>query len=236
MAYPTEEQIGWMIANAHLTHVPAIIATSVLFGVCSTLFVGLRLYSRWITRLGMQTNDWLMIVAYIFSLAVDVNLACTTIYGNGHHVIFVTDIRMLSILTILNEIYYGLSIAFIKLSVLSLYITLFPPTRFRYAIYASMALVIAWVISLFFAAIFHCTPIEYNWDKTIEGHCIDGGIAASAWGIANVITDFVVLGIPIPSVLKLKLSRKKKMLTLFTFIMGGRSVSPSHRLLMKQVD
>lgn len=54
------------------------------------------------------------------------------------------------------------------------------------------------------------------------GYCISYGALLLVCTISNIITDFIILLMPIPLILKLQTSRQKKRLIVFTFGMGGR--------------
>ena len=72
-------------------------------------------------------------------------------------------------------------------------------------------------------SILQCLPIAYGWDPAIpNGYCVNYGALVLATNICNIITDFAILILPVPYVLKLNLSAKKKKLVLITFVMGGR--------------
>lgn len=68
-----------------------------------------------------------------------------------------------------------------------------------------------------------CTPIQKLWDQTItEGSCISLNILGLATTSVHIFTDFVILAMPIPLVLKLNASAEKKRLILLMFAIGGR--------------
>lgn len=113
--------------------------------------------------------------------------------------------------------------AFIKFSILAMYGSIFPQKGFRWCLWAVASFMAFWAISCCFVAIFQCTPIEYGWNPTIPGgSCVNYGALVLVAGIFNIITDFVILTMPIPLVLKLNLSTQKKWMVILTFAVGGR--------------
>ncbi|XXH02501.1 hypothetical protein Hte_008877 [Hypoxylon texense] len=111
---------------------------------------------------------------------------------------------------------------FIKLSILSLYARIFPVPRFHWYLRAVTVFLVAWALQGVFVTIFQCTPIEYGWNRELAGgFCINYGINVLVSGIANIVTDFVILCIPIPLVLKLQATAQKKRLLIFIFALGG---------------
>lgn len=80
-----------------------------------------------------------------------------------------------------------------------------------------------WSISSVIVSIAQCLPIQFGWDPSIPGgFCINYGLLVLVAGIINVVTDFVILGLPIPMILRLWISKRKKRLLLFTFAAGSR--------------
>ncbi|KAI0122359.1 hypothetical protein F4814DRAFT_408458 [Daldinia grandis] len=144
------------------------------------------------------------------------------IYGGGRHVILVTDLRMLNILKICDEVLYSVSLCFIKLSILRLYGSIFRSQRFHRCLWTLAVLIFLFQSTASALGIFECSPVAFAWDTTIpDGSCINYGLFVLLAGVFNVITDFIILFAPIPLVLKLQTSKQKKRLLIFTFAMGG---------------
>lgn len=113
---------------------------------------------------------------------------------------------------------------FLKFSILKLYGSIFISRRFHYCLWAVEAFVAGWTISAAGVSIGQCTPISYGWDQEIPGgSCVNYGLLVLVAGVLNVVTDLVILVLPIPSVLRLQISKQKKYLIIFTFAMGSRS-------------
>ncbi|KAI0378947.1 hypothetical protein F5Y04DRAFT_290669 [Hypomontagnella monticulosa] len=219
----TPERIAYFEAHASDNMVPNIIAASSISGFLSVVILGLRFASRRIMlgRLRLDLSDWLIVIAWVFFMMFNVGWAMGTRYGLGRHIIFATDIRMLQITSILGDIGYVLAVAFIKFSVLSLYYHIFPIRRFHYLVWGITVFLAAWAISGTFVAIFQCTPISYVWEPESGGFCIDFGLQNLILGILNVITDCLLVGMVIPLVWKLQVSKQKRWLLLCTFAIAS---------------
>lgn len=109
----------------------------------------------------------------------------------------------------------------IKYSILLLYNRVFPGRTFRKLLIATAVVVTSWTLTAFFGSTFTCYPVEYQWDKSIKGSCIDYGKLTLAIGIANVIIDFILLGLPLPILWKLQMSTRRKILLFFTLGAGS---------------
>jgi hypothetical protein len=86
-----------------------------------------------------------------------------------------------------------------------------------------MALCTAYLISVVVPLTFQCKPISFAWEgwkHESQGKCID--INAVAWyaSVANMLLDFAVIILPIPQLLKLNMSVRKKMQVFAMFGMG----------------
>ncbi|KAI0434046.1 hypothetical protein F5Y09DRAFT_338162 [Xylaria sp. FL1042] len=110
-----------------------------------------------------------LVLSSSHSLGYDVGFVVTTAYGSGHHIIFATNLRMLQVFSIFSEATYALSMGFLKLSILSLYGSIFPSRRFHYCLWAVATFTFFWTAASVVGAIIQCLPIEYGWDKTIQG-------------------------------------------------------------------
>lgn len=78
-----------------------------------------------------------------------------------------------------------------------------------------------WAISVILEALLLCRPFAFNWDPTIPGGvCGDRNRVYVSAGVLNVVTDFMVIALPVPHILGLKLVLRRKLGLLFMFTMG----------------
>lgn len=124
------------------------------------------------------------------------------------------------------EIFYAMSMGFLKLSILALYGSIFPSRQFHYSLWALGIFTVSWSLMSAIGAICQCLPIESFWDDSIEGHCIQYGILQIIATVCNIITDFIILFLPIRKVQRLHASKMKKRWIYFSFAMGGRYFLP----------
>jgi len=117
---------------------------------------------------------------------------------------------------------YGLAVCLPKLAILELYLRIFLSRSFRMACYVTIGIVVATFVATGLTATFQCTPIAFQWDKNIkDGYCIDE-LAFFRWcSLPNVITDVVLLVLPIPIVLRLHATTQKKLELVGIFVCGS---------------
>jgi hypothetical protein len=88
-----------------------------------------------------------------------------------------------------------------------------------------MFVVVGYNVALLGPLIFPCTPFKKAWDVTIiEGSCIDRTPVFMATAVLNMITDVLLLILPIPMVVKLHMPRVQKMGLVCAFSIGSASV------------
>jgi hypothetical protein len=71
-----------------------------------------------------------------------------------------------------------------------------------------------------FGFMFMCQPISYLCDKSITGTCIDGRIPNFSASAFNILTDFIIFGLPLPILAKLQVPKKQKILLIILFGLG----------------
>ncbi|KAL1910008.1 hypothetical protein Sste5344_004197 [Sporothrix stenoceras] len=77
------------------------------------------------------------------------------------------------------------------------------------------------MVGVFVALIFQCTPIAFNWDRTIKGgHCVDQRLLFVLTSAFNILTDIIVLGLPLYILVDLKIRRRTKFGLIFIFLLG----------------
>jgi hypothetical protein len=83
-----------------------------------------------------------------------------------------------------------------------------------------MAFIACYVIAFVVAIIFQCNPISGVWDRVIEHTCINmTAIVYSSAGI-SVFQDLLILILPIPELLNLQVSFRKKINVMIMFGVG----------------
>jgi hypothetical protein len=108
-----------------------------------------------------------------------------------------------------------------KLAILNVYYEIF--SNVRWARWTMLALVFVLVgdsIGYTIATLTTCRPMAANWDVSIKGKCLDRKTLYSMTIIPNIVTDVVMLILPIPIILKLQMSRRTKIGVLATFLVG----------------
>lgn len=80
---------------------------------------------------------------------------------------------------------------------------------------------IALLVAVLFASIFTCVPIQKYWNRTIEGRCNEEALQYIITSSITVVTDILVLIIPIKIIVGLQMPRKLKIILGCLLCAGG---------------
>lgn len=121
---------------------------------------------------------------------------------------------------------YAAAVWAIKLSILLLYVRLFrvDSRSFRllvyFGIFATSALSLSAVVALLVA----CQPLQYFWMQFHDpdaGYCrLNINMLYMTIAIINLLLDFYLLALPIPRVLRLQMSPRKKFIVCSSLFLG----------------
>ncbi|KAF2817692.1 uncharacterized protein BDZ99DRAFT_513920 [Mytilinidion resinicola] len=206
----------------------------------STVAVGLRLVSKRMKRLPLQLDDYLILISLMcVYCSVGICTASVTRGGVGNHfglVVPLADLKYTLKLLIPLQGLYGIGLGCVKTSLMVLYLRIFGTTKkFRITIYVAMVIVWGWAFSIVIEAFLLCRPCELgpdrhtgssmgaiasNWDPTIPGKCGNRNAAFVAAGALNMLTDIMVLLLPVPHIWSLQLQVGRKVGLLATFGLG----------------
>ena len=69
--------------------------------------------------------------------------------------------------------------------------------------------------------IFECSPIDSLWNPQVKGKCINLSAELIASSVLNVVTDFLLLVLPLPILWRLQISMERKLELIGIFLLGG---------------
>ena len=119
------------------------------------------------------------------------------------------------------EIIYVIAIGLIKYSVLLFYRRLFPSKSVMKILQVVASVVLAWQIAIIAGYTWECRPVQKAWDTTVPGTCIDLKKLWLGNAIPNILTDIVVIIIPLPLIWNLHLPRFQRLLLCGVFLTGA---------------
>lgn len=118
------------------------------------------------------------------------------------------------------QLCWAFSLMFVKFSLLFFYKRIFSIKSFRVSAYVVMGIVSCWAVSVVLETFFLCRPFNYNWEPMVKHTCGNRVASYIASGGLNLITDLMVLSLPIPMVWALQIPRRNKIILLGVFGVG----------------
>ncbi|KAL8898007.1 MAG: hypothetical protein Q9207_006914 [Kuettlingeria erythrocarpa] len=205
-----------------------LIVSVVIVSVLAVLAVALRLVCRRQMKVSMSWDDYTIIIGLVFTLGTCFCEVYSVAYGNAKHFVASSLIKAHIGIKILYalEFLWSVAIASIKVSILLFYRRLFPKqnTSATWCMGHMLLCVLSVALGVVstFGAAFQCTPVAFLWDRSIPGgHCIDFSAFSRFTSIMNIVTDILILAMPIPIVWSLHLDKSKKIGVCAVFLLGG---------------
>lgn len=148
--------------------------------------------------------------------------------GAGYHssTIGAANVAVIKEYLLVSEVIYIWHMAWTKLSVLLMYYRVFHVPHFKRLVVAVACLVFVWVITATFLFIFICVPTQKLWKPELPGHCISEMGVWVANGSSTILSDVVILLLPIPQIWKLNTVRSEKIGLTLVFGLGFLYVFP----------
>ena len=203
---------------------PGIIAANIIVATAATIGVGLRVWARRIQKIPLKADDFTILASLPFGWAACVVFTIAAKHGLGRHIgtIPPSDLIILGQALLAGELIWAVTIPIIKLSILLLYTRIFGRLRyFRILAWTLGAFSILWSISVFVTLCLQCRPIQFNWDKEIDGTCIDTQKFYIAGSAPNTFTDLLILLLPLPAVWGLQTTKSQKAVLTGIFFLGS---------------
>ncbi|KAF4977817.1 hypothetical protein FZEAL_5724 [Fusarium zealandicum] len=196
--------------------------------IVSALSVAGRLISRIKFGPGLSRDDYAVFAAWMFVAVTAAMVVAVAAAGAGKHVWALRHENLVDTAKLLY-IYifpYALAVVLTKTSILLFYWRVFMGTTalsFRLTFWFSAFLVGSYPIYFLFTMVFCCQPVSYYWTRFAgtEGTCIDVSQFFVILAIINLVTDVILLALPIPEILKLQMSRENKLAICGIVALGG---------------
>jgi uncharacterized membrane protein len=123
----------------------------------------------------------------------------------------------------IDQFLYAFAISFAKFSIISSYFRILPAKRYHQACWVVLAVTAAFLVGSVIASVVICRPIQAVWDETLREpmSCYNFVNLVYASGTVNLVTDLVLCTLPLPYILKLRISRKQKISASCLVLAGG---------------
>ncbi|KAJ0327643.1 hypothetical protein COL5a_005612 [Colletotrichum fioriniae] len=205
-------------------------AAVIVLAVLASVAVVLRLMARFLQGHSLRADDWTILLSLLLvGATVGLSIAGGA-YGAGNHIWSFTPLDLTQVFKILYAytFIYGTACAATKISILLFYQRIFllstaSSPSFKFSLVAGYVLSIAYPIIIWATMANACRPLSFYWNQFVgeEGKCIDINTFYLALAIINMVNDVIVLLIPIPQILKLQMSGRKKAAVCSIMLLGS---------------
>ncbi|KAM5343756.1 hypothetical protein ACJ41O_012293 [Fusarium nematophilum] len=200
---------------------PFIIGVTVGFVVVSSAIVLLRLYTRLVVLNKAGLDDWTILAALVIAIIDTVSTSLEAKYGLGRHIEAVSPEETIEQLKYLyvSILIYNVGMNIVKISFLLQYRRIFQSVRVHDVCFWAIIVVILWACLQTTLLAISCLPISFLAPST-AGWCLD---TLPIWYFSSAMslaTDILIFCIPLPSVLKLQLPIRQKIMVILIFCLG----------------
>ncbi|CAL8576420.1 hypothetical protein XPA_002305 [Xanthoria parietina] len=200
-----------------------IVPITAVFVTLSTAFLAVRTYTKAHIIKIFGLEDYTISLAWLFNIGICMIALVQQKNGNGIHIWNITESKFLifSRWGAAANIVYCPAVALAKVAILIFYLRLNPQKTFRYSVFAVLFITVGYMIALCFALFFQCRPVAKVWNPLLEGHCVNAKDLYLWNTILNVITDFLVILVPIPMLRTLQVGTRQKWVIGLLFGIGS---------------
>ncbi|KAI1465122.1 uncharacterized protein F4812DRAFT_461964 [Daldinia caldariorum] len=204
----------------------AVVACGVIFSFLAVLSVILRVLARHRANRTLDWSDYFVIAACFFAVVYQgVSISSVLVGGVGFHVDEIKNRfgiesgeEMFLKHTIANQLLWAISLCLCRVSILVLSTKIFLVQSFIVTARITYVVVLGWGLTAILTAFLLCRPFAYNWDRSIEGGvCGDPTVSWAVTGVLNMISDIIILIMPMPYLLRLELAWEKRLQLMVIF-------------------
>ncbi|KAJ4256111.1 hypothetical protein NW762_009187 [Fusarium torreyae] len=203
---------------------PQITSLGAVFTSVALITVVLRVYVRGFMLKSFGIDDWIIIATWIASCGFAIVTVIQTKWGLGLKSLDdlpLENYYTFMLLQFIGAPFYISSILGFKLSLLISYLRFMGAgTWYKTTVGVSVACTL-FHLSFLIAQINLCTPVRKQWDASIKyGSCLDGVPMYTTMASLTIVFDVIVMVLPFPTLLKVQMPNRKKVVLLGLFAMG----------------
>lgn len=204
-----------------------LMGAGLIISYCVTAFVVDSKYLSFILVLILYPNILTIIAAFngvglpIASLPKDerqrVQFVCCSLYDL--HSMGTSNISQGSWMI---QKFWAPSMACVKISIVIFIKRLFSSIRAYVIVSNCLAgFIAAWALAALLTNIFQCTPVQYYYNKDLNGHCMSGQVQFfQVMGSIALVEDVIIFCLPIPVFWRLQVNRRQKLGLTLVFSLG----------------
>ncbi|MCJ1383830.1 hypothetical protein MMC17_006944 [Xylographa soralifera] len=210
-----------------------VYAVSAILMAASAMAVGLRFCVRRLKKVSFLSDDYLAAFSMLFGWALAIILIVGAARGTlGTHTLLNPTTGAVEVtwheidtskLAGISQLLTIIALGALTLSVVMLYRRIFVGQTFRFVSLIVCILIMAWTVAFFFATLFECgRDFSLLWQSlaTFKYDCADYKNIQLGHAVSDVVTDLIVLTLPLPVIWKLHMDTARKIALSFIFLLG----------------
>ncbi|OJD14747.1 hypothetical protein AJ78_04945 [Emergomyces pasteurianus Ep9510] len=190
-----------------------------------TIFLATRLIIKFYRYSRFNIEDYATTISWFFFIGYCTCVALLSYHGGGYNAWDVPKSEQQKFL----KISYAVTIIYVpmafsaKVALLAIVIRIFNPDRKKViGIYVILGVLLFYYIPALFLKIFFCLPISGYWGGTASGaKCLNQQNLITADAVISMVSDFVILVLPLPLTWNLHLRKTKKLRVIGILGAGG---------------
>lgn len=195
-----------------------VLAVAIFNIVCPFVAISLRIASQRIAHRNFTSSDLCATTATVLAIALQ-GLFISSVVNGGvgydHALIInvefgIEPVQTLFKLLIGCDVLWTISLLLSRASMLLLYSKLFNDTYMVLASRITMAFTITWALPTILINFLICQPFSAAWTQGGNDHCGDRVALFISTAVLNLISDFVVVLLPLPHLYRLRLPKATK--------------------------
>ncbi|KAH9818212.1 integral membrane protein [Teratosphaeria destructans] len=207
----------------------ALIAVGVVFTLLGLITMILRLLTITIRHRSVGKDDWAILMAWFCSVCFAGSAFMSIKWGMGYAVVPLASATNAIKAVYASEVFYYFSIFLIKMSIMFLYLRLaadLESTLRKDTIILTVIFIAQFASTLVVVGV-QCIPMARYWDHNAPGTCVNITAFFYSTNIFTIITDCIMLALPVPTLWRLQRPRTQRIGILAAFLMGGLSTISS---------
>ncbi|KAH7411240.1 hypothetical protein BKA64DRAFT_377076 [Cadophora sp. MPI-SDFR-AT-0126] len=200
-----------------------IVRAEIILAAFTFPMIALRLISRvWIAQ-RVWWDDWMVLFSGTLMIPMSTIPIYTSYHGLGKHIwnIPAENSQQLQLLYFIATIIYVLVQNLAKLSILLLYLRIFPGAKFRVVTKCAIIWQLIHTIIYISILIFQCSPVQSAWHYTLDRKCVDLRAMVLSGAFFSIFEDIFIILLPISELKGLKMSKRKRTALCAMFALGS---------------
>ncbi|KAF2727116.1 hypothetical protein EJ04DRAFT_400147, partial [Polyplosphaeria fusca] len=211
-----------------------LLGISIALTSISALVVGLRCVTRTAVVRSFGADDWTMVAALLFAITLlFMIIVMAYVYNLGASGFLLSLDQLVNTLKLqvaITIVYYSV-LTLIKISILMFYLRIGSiHTWFRISSKVIIGLIVMNHLVTVVVTLAQCVPLNKAWDflgQIKHGHCIDINIFFNFISIFHIVTDAIIISLPIKLLINIQRPRREKIGLAFIFGLGILSTAAS---------